>query len=88
MWLKWWRKRSPRSGLVQQFNRMQLASVTEKKFPPYLFYILITNLCSQHHLLPTDKKKISLIDEMRQLASLPDLGGNKVQLRLNTQLLN
>jgi hypothetical protein len=28
-----------------------------KKIPPYLFYILITNLCSQHHYLPKDKNK-------------------------------
>ena len=41
----------------EQFNRRQLAFFTAKKFPPYLFSILITNLCSQHHLLPTDKNK-------------------------------
>ena len=72
----------------EQFNRRQLASFTAKKFPPYLFYILITNLCSQHHYLPTDKNKNSLINEMRQVASFHDFGGNKLQLHLNTQLLN
>ena len=72
----------------EQFNRRQLASFTAKKFPPYLFYILITNLCWYCYLWLTEDGTNFNLDEMRQLALFPDLGGNKVQQHFNAQLLH
>ena len=72
----------------EQFNRRQLASFTEKKFPPYLFYILITNLCRYCYLWLTEGRANFNLDEMRQFALFPDLGGNKVQQHFNAQLLH